>query len=293
MQEILHSSHLTGSLRPTSLCPRQSDKVSLEASTLRRFGRLTRRCHFLSSNAQFTVPPCYHSWTEVLEKQRARLRSIIEGDRSPNEYQVVCAAIDRLATDRYRDYKLKAHKHLKVHEPNRYGEMSTKDWQKCIDFFTSPTFVDKLVELIETQHTQVASSGTSLDERAIAKEVLGEQRGHVRGVGRVPKDSSPSLDSTAASKAPQGTSHQFSGDPHNNGPQFAIYEAQLRRMQWEIELLINSIPVVVLEEDENGDEDEGLGICRFLEFFIHYFNYLKKNLKQIQIVYSGDIVVAV
>ncbi|KAL2486193.1 Uncharacterized protein Adt_30949 [Abeliophyllum distichum] len=100
--------------------------------------------------------------------------------------------------------------------------------------------------------------GASLDERAIAKKVLGERRGQVRGVGRVPKGTSPSLDSTSASKVPQGTSHQFSGDPQNNDSWFAMYEAQLRRMQQEIELLKNSILVVMPEEDENGDDDEGL-----------------------------------
>ncbi|KAL2525428.1 Uncharacterized protein Adt_10482 [Abeliophyllum distichum] len=264
------------------------------------------RCHFLSiqsignnakyfthlvgNQVRFTVPPCYPSWTEVPVEQRARLRSIIEGDRSPHEYRAVCADVDCLAADRYRDYKLKAYNHLKAHEPSQpYGEMSVDDWQKCIDFFTSPTFVErfsknkvnrgkakypsvqgsksfsatryderdpetqkwpgiiesfrtfhtfrdgnwvnqqaagKLVELRETQHTQVASSGASLDERAIAKEVLRERRGHVRGVGRVPKCTSPSLDLTVASFAPQGTFHQFSGDSQNIDSRFAMYEAR-------------------------------------------------------------------
>ncbi|KAL2527137.1 hypothetical protein Adt_12191 [Abeliophyllum distichum] len=105
---------------------------------------------------------------------------------------------------------------------------------------------------------EVASSGTSLDERAIANKVLGERRGHIRRVGRVPKGTSLSLDSIAASKAPQGTFHQFFGDPQNNDHRFAMYEAQLRRMQRKIELLKNSILVVVPEEDKNGDDDEGL-----------------------------------
>ncbi|KAL2518304.1 hypothetical protein Adt_14551 [Abeliophyllum distichum] len=91
VQAILHSSHLTGSSHPMSLRPRISDGVSLEALTLRRFGRPTGRGHF----------------------------------------------------------------------PSR-----------------------------ETQQSQVASSGASLDESAIAKEVLGERRGHVRGVGRVIKGNS-------------------------------------------------------------------------------------------------------
>ncbi|KAL2542422.1 Uncharacterized protein Adt_03400 [Abeliophyllum distichum] len=83
---------------------------------------------------RFTVPPCYLSWTEVPEQQRAQLRSIIEsyfdlqGDRSPDEYRPVCADVDHLAADRYRDYKLKAHSHLKAYGPSRpYGELSAED----------------------------------------------------------------------------------------------------------------------------------------------------------------------
>ncbi|KAL2512869.1 hypothetical protein Adt_18469 [Abeliophyllum distichum] len=74
-------------------------------------------------------------------------------------------------------------------------------------------WADKLVELRKTQQTLVASNGASLDERAITKEVLGEQRGHVRGVGQVSKGISPSLDLTAALKVPQRTFHQFSWRP--------------------------------------------------------------------------------
>ncbi|KAL2454067.1 hypothetical protein Adt_48432 [Abeliophyllum distichum] len=93
-----------------------------------------------------------------------------------------------------------------------------------------------------------------LDERAISKGG-GERRGHVRGVGQVPKGTSPSLNSTAALKVSQRTFYQFSRDSQNNDPQFAMYEAQLCRMQRKIELLKNSIPVVVPQEDE--DEDLG------------------------------------
>ncbi|KAL2541610.1 Uncharacterized protein Adt_02588 [Abeliophyllum distichum] len=244
----------------------------------------------VGNQVRFTVPPCYPSWTEVPEEQRARLRSIIKSD----EYRTVCAAVDRLAADCYQDYKLKAHNHLKAHGPScPYDKMSSEDWQKCIDFLTSPTFVrdpetqqwlgiiesfwtfrtfqdgnwvnlqDKLVELRDTQQIGVASSSASLDERAIAKEVLGERRGHVRRVGRISKGTSPSLDSTTTSKTPQETFHQFSGDPQHDNPRFAMYEAQLRRMLQKIELVKNSIPRVVPEKDENEneneDEDEGLG----------------------------------
>ncbi|KAL2532187.1 hypothetical protein Adt_05538 [Abeliophyllum distichum] len=139
----------------------------------------------VGNQVRITMPPCYPSWTEDLEEQRTRLHRIIEsyfdlqGDRSLDEYRTVCAAVDRLAVDRYHDYKLN----------------------------------DKLVELRETIQTQVATSGASLDKRAIAKEVLEERRGHVCGVARVPNVTSLSLDSTTVSKAPQETSHQFSGDP--------------------------------------------------------------------------------
>ncbi|KAL2505167.1 hypothetical protein Adt_20788 [Abeliophyllum distichum] len=118
----------------------------------------------VGNQVKFTVLPCYPSWTEVPEEQRARLRGIIE---------------------------------------------------------------DKLVELRETQQTQVTSSDVSVDEHAIAKE------------------------------APEGISHQFSGDPQNDDPWFAMYEAQLRQMQRDIQRLKDSIPGVVLESDE--DEDKGLG----------------------------------
>ncbi|KAL2534105.1 hypothetical protein Adt_07456 [Abeliophyllum distichum] len=171
--------------------------------------RLASTCE----SVRFIVPPCYPSWTEVLEEQRARLRNIIEsyfdlhGDHSPDEYRMVCAAVDRLAADRYRDYKIKAHNHLKRIDPADHTA-------RCLSRTSRSALTSSPVLLSwETQHTQVASSGALLDERAIAKEVLGKRRGHVRGVGRVLKGTSPSLYSTVASKVPQGTFHQFSGDP--------------------------------------------------------------------------------
>ncbi|KAL2512867.1 hypothetical protein Adt_18467 [Abeliophyllum distichum] len=146
----------------------------------------------VENQVRFTVSPCYPSWTEVPEKQWAWLRSVIEGDRSPDEYWEVCAAVDRLVDDRYQDYKLRVYKHLKEHEPSRpYGELSTEDWQKCINFFISHTFVD----------------------------------------------TSPSPDSTATSKALRGTSNQFSRNPQNDDPKFALYDAQLRRMKRTIQRL--------------------------------------------------------
>ncbi|KAL2505979.1 hypothetical protein Adt_21600 [Abeliophyllum distichum] len=93
-----------------------------------------------------------------------------QGDQSPDEYRSVCTAINRMVADRYQDYKLKAHNHLKAHELSHlYGELSSENLQKRIDFFTSPTFV-----LRETQQMQVVSNGVSVDKCAIAKEVLGD-----------------------------------------------------------------------------------------------------------------------
>ncbi|KAL2518166.1 hypothetical protein Adt_14413 [Abeliophyllum distichum] len=76
----------------------------------------------------------------------------------------------------------------------------------------------------ERKNKQVTSSGTSVDERAIAREVLTERQGHVRGVGRDPKGKSPSLDSIGASNALQGAI-QFSDSAHYEDPWFAMHEA--------------------------------------------------------------------
>ncbi|KAL2542828.1 Uncharacterized protein Adt_03806 [Abeliophyllum distichum] len=89
----------------------------------------------VGNQVRFIVPPYYPSWTEVPEEQRARLRSIIESYFNLHGESVarlstwaVIVAVDRLAANRYRDYKLKVHNHLKAHGPSRlYGEMSAED----------------------------------------------------------------------------------------------------------------------------------------------------------------------
>ncbi|KAL2461223.1 hypothetical protein Adt_44643 [Abeliophyllum distichum] len=113
----------------------------------------------VGNQVRFTVPPCYRSWTEVPQEQRARLCSIIEERSSKNK-------------------------------ANR-GEANNPSVQGSKSF-----------------------SATRYDE--------------------------------------------FSGDLQNDDPRFAMYKAQLRRMQRKIELLKNSIRVVVPEEDSNEDADEGL-----------------------------------
>ncbi|KAL2480741.1 Uncharacterized protein Adt_33707 [Abeliophyllum distichum] len=89
----------------------------------------------VGNQVRFTVLPCYPSWTEVPEDQQVLVTSIIESyfdlqdDQSLDEYREACTAVDRVATDRYRDYKLKAHNHLKPHKSSRpYSKLSVKDW---------------------------------------------------------------------------------------------------------------------------------------------------------------------
>ncbi|KAL2480265.1 hypothetical protein Adt_33231 [Abeliophyllum distichum] len=78
----------------------------------------------------------------------------------------------------------------------------------------------------------------------------------------VPNGTSLSIDSTTASKAPQGTFHHFSGDSQNDDPRFAMYEAQQRRMKREIELLKNSIPGGYAK----GRRECGRGLGGFVDF---------------------------
>ncbi|KAL2527224.1 hypothetical protein Adt_12278 [Abeliophyllum distichum] len=124
-----------------------------------------------------------------------------------------------------------------------------------IYFFTK---LDKFVDLRETQQTQGASSGALLDEHAIVNEVLGERRGHIKGLDEFRRAPLPPYIRPLHRRAPQVTFHQFFGDPQNDDPQFAMYEAQLHRMQQKIELLKNSISVIVPEENDNEDVDKGL-----------------------------------
>ncbi|KAL2505407.1 hypothetical protein Adt_21028 [Abeliophyllum distichum] len=93
VQGILHSSHLTGSIRPASLRLHQSDWVSLEALALRRFGRLTGRCHFPLLNAQ-----CSRSGI-TRSTSRARLGTK-NGPRKIRPIEV------RLNTRAYRDRRV-------------------------------------------------------------------------------------------------------------------------------------------------------------------------------------------
>ncbi|KAL2487217.1 Uncharacterized protein Adt_31973 [Abeliophyllum distichum] len=152
----------------------------------------------VGNQVRFTIPSCYPSWTEVLEEQRARLHSIIEsyfyfqGNQSSNEYRTIYVAVDLLAVDRYRYYKLKAYNHLNGrsaltssqvliswNKTNR-GKAKYLSVQGSKSFSATRYNQHKLVEVRETQETQFAFSCASVDERAIAREQ--------RLSGIVPKD---------------------------------------------------------------------------------------------------------
>ncbi|KAL2512946.1 hypothetical protein Adt_18546 [Abeliophyllum distichum] len=67
------------------------------------------------------------------------------------------------------------------------------------------------------------SSGASVDEQAIVREVLEERRRHIRVVRLVLKDITLSLDSTGASNGPR-LANQFSNAVHSDDSQFAMYD---------------------------------------------------------------------
>ena len=56
-------------------------------------------------------------------------------------------------------------------------------------------------EELQSQTQQAASSGAEVDEHAITRSVLGEQRGHEKAIGRILKSIKSSSSSTTASRA--------------------------------------------------------------------------------------------
>ncbi|KAL2454993.1 Uncharacterized protein Adt_47509 [Abeliophyllum distichum] len=75
--------------------------MQLIRNNAKYFTRLVR------NQMRFNMPPCYPSWTESYFD--------LQADRSPDQYRAVYAVVDRLAANRYRDYKLKEQNHLKAH----------------------------------------------------------------------------------------------------------------------------------------------------------------------------------
>ncbi|KAL2471994.1 Uncharacterized protein Adt_40130 [Abeliophyllum distichum] len=131
----------------------------------------------------------------------------------------------------------------------------------------------------------VASSSASVDECAIAKEVLGERRGHVCAVGWVPKDTSPSHHHSIflgpLLAKPPGQIRPLHRKPHEEHTissleisKIMIFGLQCMKLscaEWRMERTIqrftanlkHSIPKVLPEEEEDEDDGGRLGICRF------------------------------
>ena len=66
----------------------------------------------------------------------------LQSTHSDAQYQAMRLSVDRTAKDWYGDYKYKPHCHFKNEGPNvLYKNVSTADWQKCVDLYTSEKFV--------------------------------------------------------------------------------------------------------------------------------------------------------
>ena len=83
-------------------------------------------------------------------------------------------------------------------------------------------FQARLEEELENQTQEATSSGAEVDEHAVTRRVLGQQRGHERGVGRILKGLSGSTSSTVCSRATCGPGSSSSGPTHED---FAIMQA--------------------------------------------------------------------
>ncbi|KAL2505734.1 hypothetical protein Adt_21355 [Abeliophyllum distichum] len=121
-----------------------------------------------------------------------------------------------------------AHNHLKEHVPScPYGELYAEELQKCIDFFTSLTFVEQLTK--------------NKANRGKAKYL-----------------------SVQGSKIFSAMHYdQFCEDAQNDDPRFSMYEAQLRRIERTIVLftanLEQRLPEIVPDDNKEVAEDKNDG----------------------------------
>ncbi|KAL5563417.1 hypothetical protein UlMin_033164 [Ulmus minor] len=86
----------------------------------------------------------------------------------------------------------------------------------------------RLEEELQTQTQEATSSGTEVDEHAVTRRVLGEQRGHERGVSRILKGLGGSPSSTTRSRTSCGARSSSSGPSQE---EFAAMQAQFAAMQ--------------------------------------------------------------
>ena len=93
-------------------------------------------------------------------------------------------------------------------------------------------FQARLEEELQTQTQEATSSGTEVDERAVTRRVLGERRGHEKGVGRILKGLGGSPSSTTRSRTSCGAGSSSSGPTQE---EFAAMQAQFAAMQAQSE----------------------------------------------------------
>ena len=67
-------------------------------------------------------------------------------------------------------------------------------------------FQARLEEELQTQTQEATSSGTEVDERVVTRRVLGERRGHEKGVGRILKGLGGSPSSRSRTSCGAGSS---------------------------------------------------------------------------------------
>ena len=76
---------------------------------------------------------------------------------------------------------------------------------------------------MQSQTQEAASSGAKVDEHDVTRRVLGERRGHEKGVGRRLKGLSSSASSTAGSRATCAPGSSSSGPTYE---EFIVVQAQ-------------------------------------------------------------------
>ena len=89
-------------------------------------------------------------------------------------------------------------------------------------------FQARLEKELQTQTQEATSSGTEVDERAVTRRVLGEQRGHEKGVGRILKGLGGSPSSTTRSRTSYEARSSSSGPTQE---EFTAIQAQFAAMQ--------------------------------------------------------------
>ena len=92
------------------------------------------------------------------------------------------------------------------------------------------SFQARLEEELQSQTQEATSSGAEVDEHVVTRKVLGERRGHEKGVGRILRGRNGSTSSTVGSRATCGPGSSSSGPTYE---EFTAVQAQCAAMQAE------------------------------------------------------------